>query len=171
MESSKESEQSIRVCWGNYSPYQLTSTGAVYNIPKSPNSFGGHAGIGGDPCLDDFIAVRINIIWKRGSAPVKYENDSGRILCSSNSIGWVVGLYPKGSGFESQEEYLYFRKGMINMSLDKAIKHGKEHRKPYTGSKKYFSSCCNHGSCLWCQENRKHKMRDKHPEEKEDKIY
>lgn len=49
------------------------------------------------------------------------------------------------------------------MSLDKAIKHGKEHRKPYTGSKVYFVSCRNHGGCPWCEENRKHKFRDKHP--------
>ena len=49
------------------------------------------------------------------------------------------------------------------MSLDKAIKHGKEHRKPYTGSEVYFVSCRNHGGCPWCEENRKHKFRDKHP--------
>ncbi len=49
------------------------------------------------------------------------------------------------------------------MSLDKAIKHGKEHRKPYTGSKVYFSSCRNHGSCPWCERDRRHKFRDKHP--------
>lgn len=54
------------------------------------------------------------------------------------------------------------------MSLDKAVEHGKEHRKPYTGSRKYFRSCRNHGSCPWCEENRKHKFRDKHPQEVED---
>lgn len=54
------------------------------------------------------------------------------------------------------------------MSLDKAIKHGKEHRKPYTGSKVFFSSCRNHGGCPWCTENRRHKFRDKHPAEKGD---
>ena len=52
------------------------------------------------------------------------------------------------------------------MSLDKAVEHGKEHRKPYTGSRKYFGSCRNHGSCPWCERNRKHKFRDKHPAEK-----
>lgn len=57
------------------------------------------------------------------------------------------------------------------MSLDKAIKHGKEHRKPYKGSKSIDKTCRNHGSCPWCEENRKYKMRDKHPAEKEDKIY
>lgn len=51
------------------------------------------------------------------------------------------------------------------MSLDKAIKHGKEWRKPYTGSKAIDKTCCNHGGCLWCAENRRHKMRDKHPQE------
>ena len=33
------------------------------------------------------------------------------------------------------------------MSLDKAIKHGKEHRKPYRGAKAVDKSCRNHGSC------------------------
>lgn len=40
------------------------------------------------------------------------------------------------------------------MSLDKAIKHKKEHRKPYTGCKAIDSTCRNHGSCDWCKENR-----------------
>lgn len=53
------------------------------------------------------------------------------------------------------------------MSLDKAIKYGKEKRKPYTGSKLYFVSCRNHGGCPWCEDNRKHKFRDRHPPEKE----
>ena len=43
------------------------------------------------------------------------------------------------------------------MSLDKAIKHGKEHRKPYYGSKAFDPSCRNHGGCPWCEENRKKK--------------
>ena len=47
------------------------------------------------------------------------------------------------------------------MSLDKAIEHGKEHRKPYRGSKAIDPSCRNHGGCQWCEENRKHKFRDK----------
>lgn len=45
------------------------------------------------------------------------------------------------------------------MSLDKAIEHGKEKRKPYRR---------NHGGCPWCAENRKHKFRDKRPPEKEE---
>lgn len=40
------------------------------------------------------------------------------------------------------------------MSLDKAIKHGKEHRKPYQKSKKIDRSCRNHGGCPWCEGNR-----------------
>ena len=50
-----------------------------------------------------------------------------------------------------------------NMSLDKAIEHGKEKRKPYIGAKSIAYSCRNHGSCKWCENNRKHKFRDKHP--------
>lgn len=48
------------------------------------------------------------------------------------------------------------------MSLDKAIAHGKEHRKPYRGSKLIDHSCRNHGGCPWCEGNRKHKFRDKY---------
>lgn len=47
------------------------------------------------------------------------------------------------------------------MSLDKAIEHGKEKRKPYYGSKAIDHTCRNHGGCPWCEENRKHKFRDK----------
>jgi hypothetical protein len=41
------------------------------------------------------------------------------------------------------------------MGLEKAIKSGKEHRKPYSGSKAFDCSCRNHGGCPWCEENRK----------------
>lgn len=44
------------------------------------------------------------------------------------------------------------------MSLDKAIEHGKEKRKPYRRSKRFDRSCRNHGSCTWCMENRLHKF-------------
>ena len=54
------------------------------------------------------------------------------------------------------------------MSLDKAIKFGKEKRKPYTGSKTIDYSCRNHGSCPYCKENRLHKFRDKHPRQEDD---
>jgi hypothetical protein len=40
------------------------------------------------------------------------------------------------------------------MSLDKAIKYGKEHRKEYRGGKVFDRNCRNHGTCSWCRENR-----------------
>ena len=51
------------------------------------------------------------------------------------------------------------------MSLEKAIIHGKEKRKPYYGAKAIARSCRNHGSCDWCRENRLHKFRDRKPKE------
>ena len=45
------------------------------------------------------------------------------------------------------------------MSLDKAIKHKKEKRKPYTKAKAVDKSCRNHGSCKWCEDNRTYKNR------------
>lgn len=42
------------------------------------------------------------------------------------------------------------------MSLDKAIEHHKEHRKPYKGAKAVDRTCRNHGSCDWCMGNRLH---------------
>lgn len=40
------------------------------------------------------------------------------------------------------------------MSLNKAIEHNKEHRKPYRGTKAVDCTCRNHGTCDWCKENR-----------------
>ena len=40
------------------------------------------------------------------------------------------------------------------MSFNKAIQFGKEHRKPYKGSKAFDHSCRNHGSCPYCSSNR-----------------
>ena len=49
------------------------------------------------------------------------------------------------------------------MALDKAIKKGTEHRRPYYGAKAIDRTCCNHGGkgkrhcsgqCGWCKENR-----------------
>lgn len=40
------------------------------------------------------------------------------------------------------------------MGLEKAIKHGKEHRKSYYGSKAVDQTCRNHSSCPWCMGNR-----------------
>lgn len=52
------------------------------------------------------------------------------------------------------------------MSLDKAIEHGKEHRKPYHVDRRNFAKsvsiqCRNHGSCIWCKGNRTYKWRKK----------
>ena len=44
------------------------------------------------------------------------------------------------------------------MSLDKAIEHGKEKRKPYKGAKAVDCTCRNHGSCEWCKNNRLYKQ-------------
>jgi hypothetical protein len=40
------------------------------------------------------------------------------------------------------------------MSLDKAIKHGKEKRKPYRKSKRFDRSCRCHGGCPYCESDR-----------------
>lgn len=40
------------------------------------------------------------------------------------------------------------------MSLDKSIRHGKEHRKPYHGSKAIDPTCRNHGSDSCMTKNR-----------------
>lgn len=42
------------------------------------------------------------------------------------------------------------------MSLDKAIKYGKEKRKPFRGGKSVSSKCRNHGGCTWCEGGRLH---------------
>ena len=41
------------------------------------------------------------------------------------------------------------------MSLEKAIKHGKEKRKEYYGSQAFDHSCRPHGGCPYCENNRK----------------
>lgn len=45
------------------------------------------------------------------------------------------------------------------MSLDQAIKHGKEKRKSYRGAKAVDPWCRNHSYCWICRENRLHKER------------
>ena len=40
------------------------------------------------------------------------------------------------------------------MSLDKAIQHGKEHRKHYRKSKRLDVTCRPHGGCIYCRNNR-----------------
>lgn len=49
------------------------------------------------------------------------------------------------------------------MSLDKAIAHGKEYRKPYRKSKRFDLTCRNHGACSWCRGNRTHANRRREP--------
>ena len=56
------------------------------------------------------------------------------------------------------------------MSLDRSIDSGKEHRKPYRGSKAIDHTCRNHGSCEWCKGNRLHKFR-KNEEDFESDLY
>ena len=40
------------------------------------------------------------------------------------------------------------------MGLEKAIKYGKEHRKPHRGGKAVDSHCNNHGECFYCRSDR-----------------
>ena len=40
------------------------------------------------------------------------------------------------------------------MSLEKAIKHGREHRKPYYDSRRFDWSCRGKAGCAWCEGNR-----------------
>jgi len=54
------------------------------------------------------------------------------------------------------------------MSLDKAIEHGKEHRKPYKGSKASDHSCRNNGSCAYCIHNRTYANVKREMQSKED---
>ena len=42
------------------------------------------------------------------------------------------------------------------MGLEKAIAHGKEHRKPYRDSRAVSGECRNHGGCDCCLSNRMH---------------
>lgn len=50
------------------------------------------------------------------------------------------------------------------MSFDKSIKSGKEHRKMYTGPKAIDTTCRNHGSCIYCKNNRLYKYNKKNNE-------
>ena len=43
------------------------------------------------------------------------------------------------------------------MSLDKAIRSGKEKRKEYRGAKAVDRTCRNHGDCPWCASGRMYK--------------
>ena len=56
------------------------------------------------------------------------------------------------------------------MSMDKAIIHGKEHRKPYHGAKAVDKTCRNHGSCEHCAAGRMHKFLRQLPADDVDAI-
>lgn len=58
------------------------------------------------------------------------------------------------------------------MSLDKSIEHGKEHRKPYRKAKSVDRTCRNHGTCPWCEGNRKHnaKMKEEAAKQQEEEV-
>lgn len=45
------------------------------------------------------------------------------------------------------------------MALDKAIKSGKEHRKPYYGAGKTDLTCRPNGKCPYCFNGRMHRFR------------
>ena len=45
------------------------------------------------------------------------------------------------------------------MSLNKAIKYWKEHRRQYIGAKNVSPHCRNHGGCFHCLQNRLYKLR------------
>lgn len=49
------------------------------------------------------------------------------------------------------------------MSLEKAIKFGKEKRKEYRGSKQFDATCRNHAGCPACEENRLYKFKIHEP--------
>lgn len=53
------------------------------------------------------------------------------------------------------------------MSLDKAIKHGKEKRRQYRGGKAICKSCRNHGGCPHCENGRKHRTEKRKPVQQE----
>lgn len=47
------------------------------------------------------------------------------------------------------------------MSLDKAIEHGKEKRKPYYRSGRFDTTCRPNGGCSYCENSRMHKHKKK----------
>ena len=47
------------------------------------------------------------------------------------------------------------------MSLEKGIRFGKEHRRPYWDSRALNKTCRCHGSCPYCSKNRKYKHNKK----------
>lgn len=55
--------------------------------------------------------------------------------------------------------------------LDKAIEHGKEHRKQYRGSKAVDKTCRNHGSDDWEKDNRLYRANRLEEKAKQDSEY
>lgn len=51
------------------------------------------------------------------------------------------------------------------MSLDKAILHGKEHRKQYRGAKAVDKTCRNHGSDPWLKKQAEYKTKKRMKED------
>jgi hypothetical protein len=52
------------------------------------------------------------------------------------------------------------------MSLDKAITHGKERRKPYYGEKAVDPHCRNHPKCPWCRMAVEYKRKKEQPSDR-----
>ncbi|MCM1237083.1 MAG: hypothetical protein NC489_43975 [Ruminococcus flavefaciens] len=57
------------------------------------------------------------------------------------------------------ENGVKWRKKEKMMSLNKSIANGSEHRKPYRKSKAVDRTCRNHGTCVFCRENRLYSAR------------
>lgn len=53
------------------------------------------------------------------------------------------------------------------MSLEKGIRHGKEHRKPYYKSGRFDPTCRPNGGCPYCENNRAHKNKKKQLDQKQ----
>ena len=87
------------------------------------------------------------------------------------SVIWIPGscsvrsaLWKQCHGTDLREKLLGYGTGE-RMSLDKAIEHGKEHRKPYRGAKAVDATCRKHGSCKWCESNRKYSDKKREAQE------
>ena len=57
-----------------------------------------------------------------------------------------------------------------HMSLDKAIKYGKEYRKPYRGAAAWDSHCRNNNYCSYCRSNRTHSDRRREYSNREESL-
>lgn len=56
------------------------------------------------------------------------------------------------------------------MLLDKAIRYGKEHRKPYYDSRRFDYTCRNNGKCSYCVNNRTHSNRRREDQAREESL-